>query len=99
MVRTGSDFRGITGSMRVAHLADAHQMTAEVHSGGLPNIHLAAAVRNNSYYESMVLTNPIQVEPGVGRDGNVKAPLAPGIGFEIDLGELRAGRPPSRLPG
>jgi hypothetical protein len=35
----------------------------------------------------------------VGSDGHVKAPLAPGIGFEIDLGGLRAGRPPSRLPG
>jgi L-alanine-DL-glutamate epimerase-like enolase superfamily enzyme len=74
-------------------------MTAEVHGGGLPSIHLAAAVRNNSYYESMVLTNPVRVEPGVGSDGHVKAPLAPGIGFEIDLGGLRAGRPPSRLPG
>lgn len=98
MVRTGSDFRGITGSVRVAHLADAHQMTAEVHGGGLPNIHLAAAFRNSSYYESMVLTNPISVEPGVGPDGCVRAPMAPGIGFEIDLDRLKAGHPVSWLP-
>jgi L-alanine-DL-glutamate epimerase-like enolase superfamily enzyme len=99
MVRTGSDFRGITGSMRVAHLADAYQMTAEVHAGGLPNIHLAAAVRNNSYYESMVLTNPVQIEPGVGRDGLVQAPMTPGIGYQMDLEALRAGEQPSLLPG
>ncbi len=98
MVRTGTDFRGITGSMRVAHLADAFQMTAEVHGGGLPNIHLAVAVRNNTYYEAMVLTNPIRVEPGVQRDGFIRPPAAPGIGYDIDLRELRAGRPPSRTP-
>jgi L-alanine-DL-glutamate epimerase-like enolase superfamily enzyme len=85
--------------MRVAHLADAHQMTAEVHAGGLPNIHLAVAVRNNTYYESMVLTNPVQIEPGVGRDGMVRAPMTPGIGYEMDLDALRAGVQPSLLPG
>jgi len=69
-----------------------------VHGGGLPNTHLAAAFRNSSYYESMVLTNPISVEPGVGPDGCVRAPMAPGIGFEIDLDRLKAGHPVSWLP-
>jgi L-alanine-DL-glutamate epimerase-like enolase superfamily enzyme len=97
MVRTGFDFRGITGSMRVAHLADAFQLTAELHGGGLPNRHLAAAVRNNSYYEAMVLTNPVTVEPGVGADGRIRAPEGPGIGFDTDVARLRAGQAPSRL--
>jgi L-alanine-DL-glutamate epimerase-like enolase superfamily enzyme len=97
MVRTGVDYRGVTGSLRVAHLADAFQMTAEVHGGGLPNRHLAAAVRNNSFYESMVLTNPISVEPGVGADGHIRPPEAPGIGFDVDVEALQAGLHPSRL--
>jgi L-alanine-DL-glutamate epimerase-like enolase superfamily enzyme len=96
MVRTGVDFRGITGALRVAHLADAFQMTAEVHGGGLPNVHLAAAIRNNSYYEAMVLTNPITVEPGIGPDGHIRPPEDAGIGFGIDLESLRAGQSPVR---
>jgi len=91
MVRTGADFRGITGSLRVAHLADAFQMNAELHGGGLPNVHLAAAIRNNSYYESMVLTNPINVEKGVQADGYIRAPSGPGIGFAVDVEMLRRG--------
>ncbi len=96
MLRTGVDFRGVTGSLRVAHLADCFQMSAEVHGGGLPNLHLAAALRNNTYYEAMVLTNPIHVEPGIDSDGHIRPPTEPGIGFPLDLDSLRAGMSPLR---
>lgn len=96
MLRTGVDFRGVTGSLRVAHLADCFQMSAEVHGGGLPNLHLAAALRNNSYYEAMVLTNPIHVEPGIDSDGHIRPPTEPGIGFPVDLDSLRTGMSPLR---
>lgn len=95
MVRTGVDYRGVTGALRVAHLADAFQMTAEIHGGGLPNLHLAAAIPNNTYYEAMVLTNPIRVEPHVGADGCVGPPAGPGIGFDVDLAALRRGEAPA----
>jgi hypothetical protein len=36
----------------------------------------------------MVLGNPINVEPGVGSDGCIGAPLAPGVGFDVDLRDL-----------
>lgn len=87
LVRTGVDYRGVTGALRVAHVADAFHTNAEVHGGGLANLHLAAAVRNNAYYESMVLTNPIQVEPAVTADGDLVVPRTPGIGYDED--ELR----------
>jgi L-alanine-DL-glutamate epimerase-like enolase superfamily enzyme len=79
------EYRGITGALRVAHLADAFHMNAEVHGSGLANIHLALAIRNNSFHESFVVSNPIAVDPRVGRDGCVGPPPAPGVGYEIDL--------------
>lgn len=95
MVRTGVDYRGVTGALRVAHLADSFQMTAEIHGGGLPNLHLAAAVPNNTYYEAMVLTNPITVEPAVGSDGCVSPPTCPGVGFGAEPDLLRRGVAPN----
>ena len=53
MVRTSTHYKGgITGGLRVAHLAESFNMRAEVHGGGLPNLHLACAIPNNTYYES-----------------------------------------------
>jgi L-alanine-DL-glutamate epimerase-like enolase superfamily enzyme len=99
MVRTGVDFRGITGALRVAHVADAFQMTAEVHGGGLANLHLGAAIPNNTYYECLVYTNPIVVEPRVGHDGMVQVPQGPGIGYDLDPEALAAGHGPGRPEG
>jgi L-alanine-DL-glutamate epimerase-like enolase superfamily enzyme len=89
MVRTSSHYKGgITGALRVAHLADAHQLSAEVHGMGVENIHLCLAVRNNHYYETLVKANPIIVEPAITADAHVEAPPAPGLGHVIDLADL-----------
>jgi L-alanine-DL-glutamate epimerase-like enolase superfamily enzyme len=91
-VRASTNLRGgITGAMRIAHLADSFLMRAEVHGGGLPHIHLCMAIRNNSYYESLVLTKPAQREWCVDAGGMVRAPTTPGIGWEALWDEL--GRP------
>jgi L-alanine-DL-glutamate epimerase-like enolase superfamily enzyme len=95
MVRTGVEYRGVTGALRVAHLADAFHMNAEVHGSGLANLHVALAIRNNSFYETLVVSNPIAVEARVERDGLVRAPTAPGIGYEIDVERLRQGEVPA----
>jgi L-alanine-DL-glutamate epimerase-like enolase superfamily enzyme len=97
MVRTGVEYRGITGALRVAHLADAFHMNAEIHGSGLANIHLALAIKNNSYYETFVASNPIAVDPRVGRDGLVRAPHGPGVGYEIDVERLRRGELPETI--
>ncbi|HEX2910871.1 MAG TPA: enolase C-terminal domain-like protein [Chloroflexia bacterium] len=89
MVRTSVHYKGgITGAMRVAHLADSFQMTAEVHGGGLANLHVCLAIRNNSFYESLIPCNPIEVEPEIDREGFIHAPTGPGVGFEVDMREL-----------
>src|SRR5918993_1853791 len=82
LVRTSTHFKGgITGGLRIAHLAEAFNLRAEVHGGGLPNLHLACAIPNTTYYESLVYSNPIAVEPGIGPDGCISPPDLPGIGW------------------
>jgi len=68
--------------MRIAHLADAFRLRAEVHGGGIVNTHLCMAISNTTYYESLVTTNPVAREPAVDEHGLVQAPTAPGIGYE-----------------
>jgi L-alanine-DL-glutamate epimerase-like enolase superfamily enzyme len=94
MVRTGVHYRGVTGAMRVAHLADAFHLNAEVHGDGPANLHVALAIKNSAYYECFVVSNPIDVEPGVGSDGHIRPSPLPGIGYDITVEDLRNGRAP-----
>ncbi|MEW9518586.1 enolase C-terminal domain-like protein [Streptomyces tubercidicus] len=81
-VRTSAHYKaGITGAMRVAHLAESFLLRAEVHGAGIVNAHLCMAIPNTTYYESFIYTNPIVREATVGPDGMVRAPEAPGIGW------------------
>ncbi len=76
---------GVTGAMRIAHIADGFATTAEVHGGGLLSLQLCAAIPNCTYYESLVAQNPVLVDPLVGPDGTATVPDTPGIGFEPQL--------------
>ena len=89
MVRTSVHYKGgITGAMRVAHLADSFQMTAEVHGGGPANLQVGLAIRNNRFYESLIPCNPIEVEAGIDHEGYIHAPTLPGVGFDVDVHDL-----------
>jgi L-alanine-DL-glutamate epimerase-like enolase superfamily enzyme len=82
MVRTSTHFKGgITGGLRIAHLAESFNRRAEVHGGGLPNLHLACAIPNTTYYETLIFANPINIEAGIGSDGAISPPDLPGIGW------------------
>ena len=82
-LRTSTFLRGgFTGAMRIAHLADAYHLRAEVHGYGLESAHLCMAIKNNTYYESLVFGNPIKREPMVDKNGLVHAPKNPGVGYE-----------------
>jgi L-alanine-DL-glutamate epimerase-like enolase superfamily enzyme len=88
-VRTSHKFKGgITGAMRIAHLADAFRLRAEVHGSDLINVHLCMAMPNTTYYESLVRTNPVQRESLVDGHGLIHAPTAIGIGFETQFDGL-----------
>jgi L-alanine-DL-glutamate epimerase-like enolase superfamily enzyme len=84
-VRTSSTFKaGITGALRIAHLAESFLLRAEVHGGGPAATHLCMSIPNTSYYESLVASNPVRRAPEVDAAGLVHAPTAPGMGFEAE---------------
>jgi L-alanine-DL-glutamate epimerase-like enolase superfamily enzyme len=90
-VRTSANHRGgITGAMRIAHLADSFCLRAEVHGPTEPAVHLCMAVPNCTYYESLVTSNPVTREARVGPDGLVQAPTTPGIALPEFVHERRA---------
>lgn len=70
---------GITGALRIAHLAEAFNLRAEVHGMGAASQHLCMAVPNTSYYEALVWGNPIATDAAVGPDGWVQASTRPGL--------------------
>jgi L-alanine-DL-glutamate epimerase-like enolase superfamily enzyme len=82
-LRTSTFLRGgFTGAMRIAHLADAYHLRAEVHGFGLESAHLCMAIKNTTYYESLIWANPTKREALVDAQGNVHAPKGPGVGYE-----------------
>lgn len=85
-VRTGASTRGgITGSMRIAHLADAFRVRAEVLGGDMEARHLCMAIPNTTFYESLVTSNPVRRPMEVDADGLLRAPSGPGIGLPPHL--------------
>lgn len=82
-LRTSTFLRGgFTGAMRIAHLADAYHLRAEVHGMGLESAHLCMAIKNTTAYESLVWHNPTSRESLVDANGMVHAPKGPGVGYE-----------------
>lgn len=85
-VRTSAGLRGgVTGAMRIAHLADAFRLRAEVHGDGLLNRHLCMAISNTTYYESLVKANPVVRAPEIDANGLVHAPTGIGVGYEAEF--------------
>ena len=85
MVRTSCGYKGgITGAIKVAHLAESFGMRAQVHGGGYGNVQLCAAIPNNDYFEELVIDTK-QIK-GIRKrkdlpviDGYVTAPSTPGL--------------------
>jgi L-alanine-DL-glutamate epimerase-like enolase superfamily enzyme len=81
-VRTSAELRGgITGAMRIAHLADAFRLRAEVHGMGTYSQHLCMAISNTTYYESLVTSTTVTREAVVDAYGLVHAPQSVGLGL------------------
>jgi len=90
MMRTSVSFKGgLTGALKVAHLAESHGMRAQVHGMGWANAHLCAAIPNNDFYENLVIdeaqirdTTVTSVPPVV--DGHISLPTTPGLSPPMD---------------
>jgi L-alanine-DL-glutamate epimerase-like enolase superfamily enzyme len=84
---------GITGCMKIAHIAEGFGVDCEIHASGPAHRHCMSAMRNSNYYE-MALVGPDMpnaVPPvyrcgysdqldAIGRDGCVDVPTGPGLG-------------------
>ena len=105
LIAGGTDFlrvdpeydMGITGCMKIAHLAEAFGMDAEIHVCGPAHRACMSAMRNSNYYEVGLVGPdcPNVIPPvykcgysdmldAVGKDGCFSVPTGPGLGVEYD---------------
>jgi L-alanine-DL-glutamate epimerase-like enolase superfamily enzyme len=90
---------GITGVMKVAHLAESFGLDCEMHGAGPAHRHCMSALRNTNFYELALcapkIGNPkppiytcgYSDEPeDVGKDGCFPVPTGPGLGVGYDWG-------------
>jgi L-alanine-DL-glutamate epimerase-like enolase superfamily enzyme len=88
---------GITGAMKIAHLAEALGLDVEVHACGPAHRHCMAAIRNTNYYELALVgpkcRNPLPDVYSSGysdqldcidSEGCVPVPIGPGLGVSYD---------------
>lgn len=88
---------GVTGTMKIAHLAEAFGMNCEIHTTtmafmDIANLHVSCAIKNCEYFELFVPEDAFQF-PLKGRlpiDGRgwAMVPEAPGLGVDIDWDEV-----------
>ncbi|GLQ55606.1 enolase C-terminal domain-like protein [Devosia nitrariae] len=97
-VRADPDFdMGITGTMKIAHFAEALGLDVELHAPGPAHRHCMAAIRNTNFYElSMVgpsrgnFNAPVytcsysDALDDVSPDGTFPVPEGPGLGVSYD---------------
>jgi len=89
---------GITGGMKVAHLAETFSLECAPHNWGdafdhAVHFHCELAMPNNTWFE---LTQPqtasdrpyIKDKIRIDKDGYVPAPTKPGLGYELDRDAL-----------
>jgi L-alanine-DL-glutamate epimerase-like enolase superfamily enzyme len=88
---------GITGAIKIGHLAEALGVDVEVHACGPAHRHIVSAARNTSFYE-VALVGPCARNPlpacyaddynddleAVDADGCVPVPAGPGLGVHYD---------------
>lgn len=87
---------GITGAMKIAHVAEGYGLDLEFHAPGPAQRHCIAAVRNTNYYELALVhpectnTQPPVYEDGYSdmladlKDGAVRVPDGPGLGVSYN---------------
>jgi L-alanine-DL-glutamate epimerase-like enolase superfamily enzyme len=88
---------GITGAMKIAHLAEALGLDVELHACGPAHRHVMSAIRNSSFYEVALVApgtrNPLPPVyacdygdnlENVAADGCFPVPGGPGLGVTYD---------------
>jgi L-alanine-DL-glutamate epimerase-like enolase superfamily enzyme len=84
---------GITGTLKIAHLAEAHGIRCEIHCTtmgfmDMANLHVSCAIRNCEFFELLVPEEPFRFpmkDPyPIDKNGIAHVPQKPGIGVELD---------------
>lgn len=84
---------GITGTLKIAHLAEAFGMNCEIHTTtmnymDLVNLHVSCAVKNCEYFEYFVPQDnyrlPMKGDLPLDEHGVIHVPEGPGVGAELD---------------
>lgn len=84
---------GITGTLKIAHLAEAHGMRCEIHTTtmgpmDMANLHVSCAIRNCEYFELFVPETtfqfPMKHPFPIDEHGIIHIPDGPGLGIELD---------------
>jgi L-alanine-DL-glutamate epimerase-like enolase superfamily enzyme len=88
---------GITGTIKIAHLAESHGMNCEIHTTTMGlmdvvNLHVSCAIKNCEYFEYFVpgetFRFPMKGDLPIDSEGNITVPDRPGIGVDIDWAEV-----------
>jgi L-alanine-DL-glutamate epimerase-like enolase superfamily enzyme len=106
MLRADPEYdMGITGAMKLAHIAEGFGVDCEIHASGPAHRHCMAAIRNTNFYE-LALVGPgcknaippvytcgysEQLED-VAPDGTFPVPQGPGLGVTYDWAFIEANR-------
>jgi L-alanine-DL-glutamate epimerase-like enolase superfamily enzyme len=84
---------GVTGTLKIAHLAEAHGLRCEIHCTtmgfmDMANLHVSCAIRNCEYFELLVPEEPFRFpmkdKYPIDDRGFAHVPKRPGIGVELD---------------
>lgn len=84
---------GITGTLKIAHLAESFGMQCEIHTTTMnymdvANLHVSCAIRNCRYFEYFVpeedFAFPMKGLLPIDENGIITVPETPGIGAELD---------------
>ncbi len=97
IVRASVPWRGgITDMIKIAHLAESFGVNCEIKSGGVMNgfvhAHVLGAIKNCDFFEGWEVGSqggePLIKNPLVLEKGYLPVPQGPGLGVEIDWGEV-----------
>ncbi len=88
---------GITGTMKIAHMAEGFGLNCEIHTTtmaymDIANLHASCAIRNCEYFELFVPEQafrfPLAGSLPIDANGIAHVPQGPGLGVEIDWPEV-----------
>ena len=84
---------GITGTLKIAHMAEGFGLNCEIHTTtmnymDMANLHVSCAIKNCEYFEYFVPEDnyrlPMKGDLPIDENGIIHVPDKPGVGVELD---------------